>query len=150
MSDRGTFTFDGIPSFSPEHFVRLDVAEVSRRKSLSKGLEQLTQEGLVQLFTEPGAGSAAMVLGAVGPLQFDVLKFRMQSEYKVELRLSPLSMKVARWPTAGWDPSAFRYTQSAKLLQDREKRPVLLFDSPYTVRWILEKYPGLELSETPD
>jgi peptide chain release factor 3 len=145
VSDVGTFSFDGIPSFSPEHFVRVEVAEVSRRKSLAKGLEQLTQEGLVQLFNEPGAGSAAMVLGAVGPLQFDVLIFRMQTEYNVELKLTPMKMKLARWPTAGWDPTEFRYSQSAKVMEDREGRPVLLFDSEHSLRWIKQKHPKLEL-----
>ena len=150
ISDTGSFTFEGIPSFSPEHFVRVEVAEVASRKSLSKGLEQLTQEGLVQLFTEPDGGSASMVLGAVGPLQFDVMKFRMQSEYKVELRLTPLTMRFARWPVAGWDASKFQYTQTAKQMQDREGRPVLLFDSAHAIRWIEDKYPDLKLAETPD
>ena len=149
LSDRGTFNFEGIPSFSPEHFVKVNVAEVQRRKSLSKGLEQLTQEGLVQRFNEPGAGSAAIVLGAVGPLQFDVLKYRMQSEYNVELRWTPMEMKVARWPGGAFDPDLMRHTMSVKLLEDREGNPVLLFNSQYTLEWVQEKYPDLVLSETP-
>ncbi len=150
LSDRGTFRFEGIPSFSPEHFVKVHVAEAIRRKSLAKGLEQLTQEGLIQLFTEPDAGSAAPVLGAVGPLQFEVLKFRMQAEYNVELTFSPLNLKVARWPQGTWDPAAFRHSLTTKLLHDREGRPVLLFDNQHTLRWTEERYPGLELRETAD
>jgi len=150
LSDRGTFRYEGIPSFSPEHFVQVHVAEVERRKSLSKGLEQLTQEGLVQLFTDPGAGSAAPVLGAVGPLQFDVLKFRMQSEYNVDLRLKPLNLTVARWLKGRWDPAAFQHSTGTRLLQDREGNPVLLFDSLHTMRWIQERHAGLELAETAD
>ncbi|MCH7780555.1 MAG: peptide chain release factor 3, partial [Acidobacteria bacterium] len=146
----GGFRFEGIPSFSPEHFVRVQVAEVERRKALAKGLEQLTQEGLVQLFTEPGAGTAAPILGAVGPLQFDVLVFRMQSEYKVALKLTPIRFKVARWPRGDWDRPLLRQSLSIKVLEDRERRPVLLFENQHMMRWIQDKYPELELAETGD
>jgi len=150
LSDKGSFRFAGIPSFSPEHFVKVKVGEAGKRKSLAKGLEQLTQEGLIQLFSEPDAGSAAPVLGAVGPLQFEVLKFRMQTEYNVDLRFSPINLKIARWPRGKWDPADFRHLLSTKLLEDREGQPVLLFDNQHTVRWIQEKHPDLELAETPD
>ncbi len=148
LADKGNFTFEGIPSFSPEHFVRVGVAEVLRRKSLAKGLEQLTQEGLVQLFSEPGAGSAAQILGAIGPLQFDVLKYRLESEYGVELRLTPMNFSVARWPRAGFDADEFRHLQSTKVVEDRDGRPVLLIDKGYTLDWIHRRYPDLELAET--
>ena len=149
-ADAGGFRFEGIPSFSPEHFVRVRVAEVQRRKALSKGLEQLTQEGLVQLFSEPGAGTAAPILGAVGPLQFDVLKFRMQSEYNVDMRFDPVNFKVARWPRGEWDHPTLRQSLSIKVLEDRERRPVLLFENQHMMRWIQDKYPELELAETGD
>ncbi|MDH3628551.1 MAG: peptide chain release factor 3 [Acidobacteriota bacterium] len=148
LSDRGDFNYAGIPSFSPEHFARVHVAETLRRKALTKGLDQLTQEGLVQLFSEPGAGSAAPVLGAVGPLQFEVLKFRMESEYSVELKLQPLKFKVARWLRGDFDPAAFIHSQTAKLLEDREGQPVLLVDNQYSLRWIQDKHEGLEFLET--
>jgi peptide chain release factor 3 len=148
LSDSGTFSFKGIPSFSPEHFVKVRVAETMRRKSLSKGLEQLTQEGLIQLFSEPGAGSAAPLLGAVGPLQFEVLKFRLQSEYNVELKLSPLNFKLARWLRGKVDPSAFAYSQAVKLVEDREGRPVLLFNGDHSLRWVEQDFPELDLAET--
>ena len=90
------------------------------------------------------------MLGAVGPLQFDVLKFRMQAEYGVELKFSPIDLKVARWPKGKWDPADFRHLASTKLLEDREGHPVLLFDNQYTMRWIQERHPGLELAETAD
>jgi peptide chain release factor 3 len=150
LSDKGGFRFDGIPRFSPEHFVRVNVAEVLKRKSLSKGLEQLTQEGLVQLFTEPGSGSAAPILGAVGPLQFDVLKYRLQSEYDVEVSFKRLDYSVARWPKEPFDPDEFRHSSATRILEDREGRPVLLVDSQHTLRWIRDRHPKLELAETAD
>ena len=84
------------------------------------------------------------------PLQFDVLKFRMQAEYNVELKFSPIDLKVARWPKGKWDPSDLGHLGSTKLLEDREGHPVLLFDNQHTMRWIQQRHPGLELAETAD
>jgi peptide chain release factor 3 len=148
LSDEGSFAFDGIPSFSPEHFARVEVAEVMRRKALTKGLEQLTQEGLVQLFSEPAAGTAAPILGAVGPLQFEVLRYRMKSEYNVELKLVPLDYKVARWPRGEIAADDFRYSPTTKLIEDREGRPVLLFDNRWSLDSAARRFPDLELAET--
>jgi len=148
LSDEGSFRFEGIPSFSPEHFVGVRVAEVMRRKALHKGLEQLTSEGLVQQFSEPGAGSAAPILGAVGPLQFDVLQFRMQSEYNVELQLVPLDYRLARWVRGTPDLSVLGHVRSVKVVEDRHGTPVLLFENRWALDWIREKHPGLELAET--
>jgi len=147
LSDEGTFNFEGIPSFSPEHFVKVQVAEVLRRKALTKGLEQLTQEGLIQLFSEPGALSAAPILGAIGPLQFDVLKFRLKGEYNVDVRLSPLPYAVARWPKGDFDPDAFRYSQTTKIVEDREGRAVILFENIWSLNSARQKHPDLELAE---
>jgi len=144
----GEFQFAGIPTFSPEHFVRVEVAEVLNRKSLNKGLEQLAQEGAVQLFNEPGAGTAVPVLGAIGQLQFDVLVHRMQTEYNVGLRLTPLPYVIARWLGAGTDTEVFRYSDT-KLLEDRDGREVVLAKSPWYLERLCEKHPELELHPTP-
>jgi peptide chain release factor 3 len=149
LSDEGDFTYEGIPSFPPEHFVRVQVAEVLRRKSLEKGLLQLTQEGLVQLFKDPDSGSAAPILGAIGPLQFDVLKFRMEAEYKVEMRLEPLPYTVARWIRGTYDPETFRYASNVRVVDDREGRKVLLLERIYTLNHYEQNHPELELAETP-
>jgi peptide chain release factor 3 len=148
LSVEGGFAFDGIPSFSPEHFSRVEVALVLNRKALAKGLSQLAQEGVVQVFTEPGAGTAAMILGAVGPLQFEVLQHRLQAEYGVALKLTPLSYQLARWPRAGFDPAAFRYSDSVKIVEDRDRHPVLLFRSSWNLDVTRQKHPDLVLAET--
>ena len=150
LCDEGDFAYEGIPSFSPEHFARVEVAEVMKRKALAKGLEQLAQEGVVQVFTEPGAGSAAPILGAVGPLQFEVLQHRLATEYRVQLQLTPLPWTLARWPRAGFDPAAFRFSDSVHVVEDRDGRPVLLFRSPWNLQMALDKHPELELAETGD
>jgi len=152
LSAEGGFSYEKLPTFSPERFARVELGAVSSRKALAKGLDQLTQEGLVQRFQEP-EGSAGSVLGAVlggmGELQFDVLRHRMKSEYRVDLVLAPLPYEFARWPTAPLDPALFRWNEAVKVLADREGRPVLLFRS----RWFLDhaerEHPELGLSPVP-
>jgi peptide chain release factor 3 len=102
----------------------------------------------VQLFRDPHAVAATPILGAVGPLQFEVLQYRMQSEYDVELKLTKLGYTVARWPVAGFDPEMFRDSISARLVEDRERRPVLLFDKPWSLDWAQRRFPDLVLAET--
>jgi peptide chain release factor 3 len=151
LSDEGGFHYPGIPTFSPEHFARVEVAEVLKRKTLEKGLAQLAQEGAVQLFRESAAGgSAGQLLGAVGPLQFDVLQHRLATEYKVELRLTPLPFTVARWLRGEFDPDLFRHSESLKLILDRDDRPVLLLRNAWYEERLREDHPELELAQTAD
>jgi len=145
----GGFAYRPLPTFSPECFVRIDLGRVSSRKSLAKGLEQLTQEGLVQRFHEPGSGLAT-VLGAVGALQFDVLRHRMKTEYRVDLTLEPLPFEFARWPARPPAPDLFRWNDGVKILADREDRPVLLFRSRWELDQAERKHPDLQLSAAPE
>jgi peptide chain release factor 3 len=150
LSEAGRFSFPGIPSFSPECFARVDVAMVKKRKALEKGIDQLVQEGAVQLYREPGGGSATVILGAVGQLQFDVFQHRLKSEYNVEPGLVPMDFRIARWPQGEFDPSVFRYSERVRVFEDREGRPVLLAMTEWDLKRIEEKHPGLALSETAD
>jgi peptide chain release factor 3 len=150
LSTSGRIAFGGIPTFSPEHFRRVEVAKVERRKALAKGLDQLAQEGAVQIFTDPGSGTAAQILGVVGPLQFDVLVHRMESEYGVELRLSPLPYKIARWVHGTYDPDVLRYSDAMRLVEDRDHHAVLLAESLWHVERAISRHPEIQLSETSD
>jgi peptide chain release factor 3 len=150
LSDEGGFAYSGIPSFSPECFMRVEVGAVLKRKSLEKGLEQLVQEGAVQLFRELLGGSAALILGAMGPLQFDVMKHRLKDEYGVELTLTNLPFSLARWPQGEFDPDVFRYSQRIKVVQDHEGRHAILAQSPWDLDRAIDKNDELELAETAD
>ena len=150
LSDTGDFNYPGIPSFPPECFARIEVAAVKKRKALEKGIDQLVQEGAVQLFREPGGGSATVILGAVGQLQFDVFKHRLQSEYGVDPGLTPMDYRLARWPQGECDPEIFRFSERVRLFEDREKRPVLLAKGEWDLKRIEEKHPELKLAETAD
>lgn len=150
LCDEGNFNYPGIPSFSPECFARVEVAAVAKRKSLEKGIDQLVQEGAVQLFREPGGGSATIILGAVGQLQFDVFRHRLSSEYGVDPELVPMDYRLARWPQAGFDPEDFRFSERVRVFEDREGRAVLLAKSDWDLKRIEEKHPELKLAETAD
>jgi len=150
LSDEEGVAYSGIPIFAPECFMRVEVAGVQKRKALEKGIEQLVQEGVVQLFRDPMGGSASWILGAMGPLQFDVMKHRLQSEYGVELTLSSLPYKLARWPQAGFDPDDFKYSERIRAVRDRDDNWALLAHSSWDFDRLTERNESLVLAETPD
>ncbi|MDP6981317.1 MAG: peptide chain release factor 3 [Myxococcota bacterium] len=150
LCDSGSFNFPGIPSFSPECFVRVEVSAVAKRKSLEKGIDQLVQEGAVQLFREPGGGSATLILGAVGQLQFDVFRHRLKNEYSVDPGLTQLDYRLARWPQGEFDEDIFRFSERVRIFEDRDRHPVLLAKSEWDLKRIEEKHPELKLAETAD
>jgi peptide chain release factor 3 len=86
-----------LPQFPPEHFGRVVMIDPLKRKQLKKGLEQLAQEGSIQLFRPPEGREGESIVGAVGELQFDVVKHRLNAEYSVDVRLERLSFQLARW-----------------------------------------------------
>ena len=104
----------------------------------------------MQRFSDPSGGSANMILGAMGSLQLDVLSHRLATEYKVKLKLVPLAFSVARWVQGEFDLSPFRYTETVRVVEDRERRPVLLFASAWTLESTLQRHSDLQLSETAD
>ncbi len=125
--------FAAIPSFSPEHFARVHVPDPLRRKHLDKGLVELSEEGAVQVFFfEDGAAGPAAVVGAVGPLQFDVLLHRLADEYGVTARLEPMPFRDARW-VSGPEGEILRVARGydCALVRDARGRPLLLFRSEW-------------------
>ena len=89
--------YEGIPTFAPEHFARVRQVDTMKRKQFVKGIEQIAQEGAIQIFTEMTAGLEEVIVGVVGVLQFDVLKYRLENEYNVEIRLENLPYEHIRW-----------------------------------------------------
>ena len=89
--------FAALPQFSPEHFAILRCRDTSRRKQFGRGLEQLLEEGAIQVFGDPRAVQREPILAAVGELQFDVVRFRLESEYNTPTDIDWLPGKVARW-----------------------------------------------------
>jgi peptide chain release factor 3 len=160
IHDRGTYRigdvvaegeaveFEGIPHFSPEHFARVRVKNALKSKQLHKGLLQLSEEGAIQVFRQP-FGDKDPVVGAVGLLQFDVLRFRLDTEYGVTVKLETMSFGLARWVEGnGLDPGAVDRDPSTMWCEDREGHPVVLFRSEWAVNWLAEKNPETRFRET--
>lgn len=140
--------FDGIPIFPAEHFARVSPADSMKRKQFVKGIDQLSEEGAIQVFRQADMGMEALVVGAVGALQFEVLEHRLKHEYGVDLRISHLSYKYARWLSDSVENAKkLNLTSSTMIAQDKEGRTVLLFENDWSIRWAEERNKGLELTD---
>jgi peptide chain release factor 3 len=140
--------FRGIPRFAPEHFARIRLKDPTRRKQLQEGLAQLSQEGTVQLFYRAGLGLADPYLGAVGMLQFEVLKVRLENEYNTKAELEPAPFTVARWIAGAPEGLEwFKKRPDYVLVEDRHGQPVVLSASPWPLQYALSECKGLELLE---
>ena len=142
--------FPGIPSFSPEKFAYIRSPNPSDYKSFRKGIDQLLDEGAVQALRQRNDdGGGPLMLAAVGQLQFEVVQARLQNEYSVESILEPLSYSLARWVDGGWE-AVDKADANGKLfgimvVQDRWKRPVLLFRNDWKAASLAEEEAYLEL-----
>jgi len=146
LSEGAPLRFAGIPRFAPEHFAQLTIEDAMKRKALDTGLEQLAHEGVIQLFFRTQGSRQDAVLGAVGQLQFEVLKERLKSEYGVSVRYHAAPYRLARW--VGGDPKGQKWLQARRdyaVMEDRNGQPVLLVESPFSLTYALEHAPGLEL-----
>jgi peptide chain release factor 3 len=137
--------FDGVPRFAPENFATVGAADPLKRKQLQKGLEQLTEEGVVQLFRQTARQEAYPILGAVGALQFEVFEARLKSEYRVDVKLERLPFVRACWLKGdGVDPEEFNKYADCAYVQDRDGLPVVLFKSEWSVNWAKDKYKAIQ------
>jgi len=146
------FSFEGIPSFAPEHFRRLALVDPLRRKQFATGIEQLAQEGTVQLYRPPAGRAGDLVLGALGQLQFEVVKYRLEAEYGVEVRVEAVPYVLARWVSradgAPLDLDAVGSGVDGLVVLDVRDRPVVLFDREWALRSAERLHPELRFAET--
>ena len=142
------FRFEGIPTFAPEHFARVRQVDTMKRKQFMKGMEQIAQEGAIQIFQEYNMGMEEVIVGVVGVLQFDVLKYRLENEYNVEIRMDNLPYEHIRWiENEEIDMDKLVGTSDMKKIQDLKGRPLLLFVNAWSVGMVLDRNEGLVLSE---
>lgn len=142
------FCFEGIPTFAPEHFARVRQLDTMKRKQFVKGITQIAQEGAIQIFQEFNSGMEEIIVGVVGVLQFDVLKYRLENEYNVEIRLENLPYEHIRWiENTDIDLKTLTGTSDMKKIKDLKDRPLLLFVNEWSVGMTLERNKGLILSE---
>ncbi len=139
-----------IPTFAPEHFARITQVDTLKRKQFVKGMQELAQEGAVQIFREFGTGLESVIVGVVGVLQLDVLERRLESEYHVKVRRQGLGYTDIRWienDPGEVDVARLNLTRDTLRVEDMRGGRLLLFTSPWNVDWALDHNKGLRLSE---
>lgn len=145
--------FEGIPIFPAEHFARVRFIDAMKRKQFMKGVYQIAEEGAIQIFKEPDIGVETLVIGVVGVLQFDVLSYRLENEYGVDIKVDMLPYTVANWVlNGGIKGENLSFTDRAMLVEDIYGRQVVLFSDKWAVNRISEKLKqvaGVDFVEIP-
>ena len=142
--------YTGRWSFPPERFAVVRCDDTGRRKQFGKGIDQLGQEGVVQILSDPSRSTLEPVLAAVGELQFDVVRSRLESEYGTKTVISPLPFQTAHWldgPAAALEAPHLR--SDVKLVHDHDGRSVLLAETSWALRMIQEQNPDLTFDPNP-
>ncbi len=148
LSEGPSIKFERVPSFAPEHFASVRSIDTSAYKSFGKGIAQLREEGAIQVMYPFGSMRTEPILAAVGALQFEVVKYRLESEYNVKTVFTTLPFAVARRVTG--DQAAIARAQmpsNAKLVEDWDGHAVGLFESEWSVRLAQEWNPALHFVE---
>jgi peptide chain release factor 3 len=148
LSQNGPLHIEEMPRFSPEHFARISVKDPLRRKHLDKGLRQLSEEGAAQVFYATTHAGPEPLVGAVGRLQFEVLLHRLEHEYGVKATLSNLPYGFARWVTGPTEEiDRLGASVGRSLVYDVKNRPLLLFESEWTMRHTIERHSDLQFHD---
>ncbi len=134
--------YPGVPQFSPEVFANVTCPDTSRRKQFDRGLQQLVEEGAIQLFHTKGRQKDA-ILAAVGELQFDVVQFRLENEYKAPSRIQWLPYKHARWYAADQSDVAIKPPYGAKLVSDSFGSDAVLVQTEWDLRTLIRENPTM-------
>jgi len=150
LADDPALVYREIPRFTPECFAWVQSPSTAQFKRFREGLEQLLQEGVVQSFLPRDSSQRVPLLGAVGPLQFEVVQYRLQAEYGAESRLEPAPWKVLRWvATSGATPDETQLPTGARLATDAHGQPVVLFPDQWSCDFFTAKHPRIHLSALP-
>ncbi len=148
LAEDPALAFDEIPRFAPESFAWIQSASTAQFKRFREGLDQLLQEGVVQSFLLRDATQRAPLLGAVGPLQFDVVQYRLQTEYGAESRMEQGPWKLLRW-VAGSQVNEAMLPSGARLATDGAGQTVILFTEEWSCNFFTDRNPEIALSTLP-
>ena len=152
LTEDKSIVYDEIPRFPPEVYTYISNPNSSDAKKFRAGLEQLLQEGVVQSFTARNAPPGYTLLAAVGPLQFEVVQYRLQSEYGAESKLEATPWTLLKWlephPSLK-NPSTLIVASGVGFGTDKFDQPIALFPNDWTMRYFLEKNPELKLHDLP-
>ena len=141
-------TFIDFPVFPPELFARLSPVSSMKRKQFLNGVTQLAQEGAIQVYKQPYI-MESFIIGAVGQLQFEVMKYRLENEYNVSVNLEPLGFTAARWTEGDVPPEELVGIDNAMVVYDRRERPVYLLPNAWQAGWLAQRNPKVKFLESP-
>lgn len=144
ISITGGFNFKPLPQFQPEIFAKLYPKAVGKRKAFDKGVNQLTDEGTIQLLRSYER-EGDYIFAAVGKLQFEVMQYRLRDEYGVETILTPLPYQCSSWIQG--DMEKFEKTSTCQLVKDRHDHPMALFTSNWEKQYCMKQNPNHQFIE---
>ena len=148
LSEGETYTFKGIPSFSPEIFMELENLDPLKSKQLDKGIKQLMDEGVAQLFIQqPGNRK---IVGTVGQLQFEVINYRLEHEYGAKCRFVPRNYHKACWITSDNEQNLedFKRAKSQHIARDKDDNLVFLAETPFLLQMAEQDYREITFHKT--
>ena len=129
--------YEGIPTFAPEHFAVIEQKDSLKRKQFVKGVEQIAQEGAIQIFREPNSGMERVIVGVVGVLQLEVLEYRLKNEYNVDVIRNDLPYQYIRWvKNKDIDIKSLNLTSDTKWVQDFKDNNILICFITYCLIWL--------------
>lgn len=146
--DNSKSKYKGIPSFAPEHFAKIYAKDSMKRKQFIKGINQIAEEGAIQVFRQLHIGTEELIIGVVGVLQFEVLEYRLKNEYRVDIQMQQLPYKNIRWvEMEDFDPDKFKTTTDTLIVEDDEENPVLLFQNEWSIQRVEDRNPDAVLKD---
>ncbi len=148
MTEGEILHFKGIPSFSPEKFKYIENADPMKSKQLAKGISQLMDEGVAQLFTK--VSNNRKIIGTVGQLQFEVLQYRLEHEYTAKCKYEPIMLYKACWVTSDDEDKLdeFKRKKANFMAKDKEDRDVYLAESKWMLQTAQTDYPAIQFHFT--
>ena len=150
LSEGEQLHFKGLPSFSPELFKYIENADPMKAKQLNKGIEQLMDEGVAQLFVNQF--NNRKIIGTVGQLQFEVIQYRLENEYNAMCRWEPISLYKACWieSSDAAELENFKRRKYQYMAKDRDGRDVFLADSSYVLQMAQQDFKNIKFHFTND
>ncbi len=150
LTEDPAIRFDEIPRFAPECFAYLQNPNPGKFKQFRQGVDQLLQEGVVQVFELRDAVQKVPLLAAVGPLQFEVVQYRLEAEYGAPSRLENASWACFKWLPPGTETAGLKFPTGCRLAYDSAGQPGVLFPSAWTQKYFTEQNGGLPLLDLPE